>query len=93
MNIFSETGDEIQVGDKVRLVWRETHEPFIRGLWRGGFYTVRSTGNFITTEEMGQWALFTKNRVYPLLDRIWEIKSRTLTYRVDQEPQEDEETL
>lgn len=93
MNIFTESGDEIKVGDKVRLVHRSTRVPFTEGLWSGAFLTVRSVTKFLTFEELGQWAVFTKNRTLLTWERIWEIQSKTLAYRVDQEPQEDEETL
>jgi hypothetical protein len=92
MTIFSETGEEIEVGDEIRLVDRTTRK------WDRDDYG-SDFGVVVRFQPRSREVVYGENsRHIRYINRsgflgMWEIRKKNKQYSIDQEPLEEEECL
>lgn len=95
--LFSD-GNDLQIGDKVRIVCKYSKTPHANGrsLW-GQFREIIFINNdylYLKNHTRFDGSYFRVTRMRAKVNSyIWEVQRRVVNYRIDQEPMDDEECI
>ncbi|AXP07788.1 hypothetical protein SmphiM6_97 [Sinorhizobium phage phiM6] len=95
MTIFSKTGEEIEVGDEIRLVRSGTHDrpSNIHDYGLGPDFGIVVEFRPRSREVVYGVSNHTRYLNRHGYDGVWEIRKKNKQYSIDQEPLEEEECL